>query len=319
MDLSIIIVNWNSKDYLRKCIGSILANTTGIEFEIIVIDSASFDGCDIMLRQYFPHVQFIQSRRNLGFAKANNEAFKVSRGKNILFLNPDTEIKGRAINALLQSLESMPSAGATGARLLNSDGSIQTSCVRAFPTILNQALDNKILQKWFPLSKLWGMAPLLNQSIEPTLVEAISGACLMVRRIAFEAVGLFSIDYFMYSEDIDLCFKLSEKSWKIYYIPDATLIHHGGKSSSQHSSNTRSDVIMLESRWRLFCKIRSYSYGQLYRFSMLFVSLVRILLLLFSFPVFIMRGKASSIIFSLKKWGARLRWAIGLENWVNEH
>ena len=108
MDLSIIIVNWNSKEYLRKCIASILAETHGIEFEIVVIDNASFDGCDEMLRQCYPQVRFIQSDRNLGFAKANNVAFKESSGQNLLFLNPDTEIEGVAIETLYINCALLP-------------------------------------------------------------------------------------------------------------------------------------------------------------------------------------------------------------------
>lgn len=316
MDLSIIIVNWNSRDYLKQSIASILENTSGIEFEIIVIDSASFDGCDQMLRQYYPQVRFIQSNSNLGFAKANNEAFKASLGRNLLFLNPDTEINGRAINVLLENLESMPAAGAAGARLLNSDGSVQTSCVRAFPTILNQVLDTEFLRKRFPLSEMWGMAPLQNRISEPTIVEAVSGACLMVKRKAFEEVGMFSPDYFMYSEDIDICYKLCNGGWKTYYVPAAVVIHHGSASSSQNSTSTFSDVMMLDSRWRFFRKTQPSWYSQLYRLAMFFVSISRIGFMLLMWPGLLILMRASLLEAALKKWTGRLRWTLGFEKWV---
>ena len=160
VDLSIIIVNWNSKDYLLKAIASVEAETKGIEFEVVVIDGGSFDGCDEMLQQSYPHVVFIQSDKNIGFAKANNEAFKVSRGRNILFLNPDTEVEGLAIKTLYDQLNALPNVGIVGPKLLNSDRSLQESCIRAFPTILNQVLESDMLRNLFPKAALWGMRPL---------------------------------------------------------------------------------------------------------------------------------------------------------------
>lgn len=164
MDLSIIIVNWNSKDYLRKAIASIETETKGIELEVIVIDGGSFDGCVEMLRRYYPQVVFIQSDKNLGFAKANNEAFKASRGRNILFLNPDTEVEGHAIKTLYDQLNALQNAGIVGPKLLNTDRSIQESCIRAFPTILNQVLESDVLRNMFPKAKLWGMKPLFQRA-----------------------------------------------------------------------------------------------------------------------------------------------------------
>jgi len=319
MDLSIIIVNWNSRDYLQKCIASILAVIHGIKFEIVVIDSASFDGCDEMLRQCYPQVRFIQSDQNLGFAKANNEGFKVSRGRNLLFLNPDTELKGDAVQALLRPLESLPNAGAVGTKLLNTDRSIQTSCIQSFPAIVNQILDSEALRQRFPRSRLWGMSPLFEQSAMPAEVDAISGACLMIKRSVFEAVGMFSTDYFMYSEDIDLCFKVWKAGWKTYYVPTANVIHHGGVSSSQSSVNTFSSVMMLESRWRFFRKTKPPIYCKIYRLAMFSSSLIRIGLLLLSWPIMRLRRENSSIEFALKKWGARLRWTLGLEKWVKSY
>ena len=181
----------------------------GLEFEIIVIDSASFDGCAEMLRKEFPQVRFIQSQENLGFAKSNNLAFRSATGESVLFLNPDTEIVGPAINVLHSALKMLPDAGVVGGRLLNSDGTVQTSCVQAFPTILNQLLNAESLRRRFPRSRLWGMAPLFDAGTKPKLVEAISGACVMLPRLLLEKIGVFSKDYFMYSEDIDLSYKVN--------------------------------------------------------------------------------------------------------------
>ena len=125
-----------------------------------------------------------------------------------LFLNPDTELVGPAINVLFDHLRALPDAGAVGCKLLNSDGTVQTSCIQSIPTILNQVLDSEASRAKWPRSLLWGMAPLFSASENPEEVEAITGACVMLKREVFEEVGLFSEDYFMYAEDIDLSYKI---------------------------------------------------------------------------------------------------------------
>ena len=214
MDLSIVIVNWNSADYLRQCLRSIHETVKNLNYEVIVIDNASFDGSEAIIKQEFPSVRFIQSNKNLGFARANNEAFKASSGHSILFLNPDTEVLGDAIEILHGQLRRLPRAGAVGPTLLNSDMTMQTSCIQPFPTICNQALDMEVLRGRFPRLKLWGMQALYSDSDIPAVVEVISGACLMVRREVFENIGMFSTDYFMYTEDIDLCYKIRTAGYK---------------------------------------------------------------------------------------------------------
>lgn len=319
MDLSIIIVNWNSKDYLLKSIASIEAETKGMELEIVVIDAASFDGCAEMLRQIYPHVLFIQSDRNVGFANANNEAFRAARGRNILFLNPDTKIEDFAIERLYSQLISLPKAGIVGAKLLNSDRSVQETCIRAFPTILNQVLDSNMLRKLFPRARLWGMKPLFVRSKGAKEVDAVSGACLMVKKSVFESVGMFSTDYFMYSEDVDLCLKVRKVGLNTYYVPTAVVVHYGGASSSQTSLNTFSAVMMLESRWRFFRKTRSLWYAKLYRLAMFGVSIIRIGLVLFMWLTRRLHGRESQNETVLKKWIARLRWTLGGESWVKDY
>jgi hypothetical protein len=297
---------------------SIQSTTRGEKYEIVVIDGGSFDGCGEMLKQCYPEVRFIQSDMNVGFAKANNEAFKASRGRNILFLNPDTELEDSSIHILLHQLESLPNAGIVGAKLLNSDKTIQTS-IQSFPNILNQIIDAKALRQRFPRWNSWGMRPLFEQFISPSEVEVVSGACLMIKRNVFEAVGRFSTDYFMYSEDVDLCFKVHRRGWKTYYIPNAVVVHHGGASSSKSSVKNISDVMMLESRWRFYRKTRSLWYCRKYCLAMFSVSLFRISLLIISWPVFKMLGKAILVDRAFRKWKARLRWTIGLENTVKNY
>jgi N-acetylglucosaminyl-diphospho-decaprenol L-rhamnosyltransferase len=275
MDLSIIIVNWNSKDYLRKCIASILAETHDLQYEIIVIDSASYDGCDRMLREEYPQVRFIQSTANLGFARANNLAFAASKGKAVLFLNPDTEVCGPAIQLMHKQLWATRDAGVVGCKLLNSDGSIQTSCIQSFPTILNQLLDTEPLRRRFPRSDLWGMAPLLSNNSTPQVAEAISGACVMLKRDVFESVGRFSMDYFMYAEDIDLSYKVQGKGYKNYFVPAAVVFHHGG-GSSQKVAKGMPVVMYHEAVWRFLRKFRGNAYACVYRVITMLTALARL-------------------------------------------
>jgi GT2 family glycosyltransferase len=312
MDLSIIIVNWKSKDYLNTCLESIRKWSNDLSIEIVVIDSGSFDGCAEMLRDHHPSVRFIQNDQNLGFATANNVAFRVSTGKYILFLNPDTEVIAHAIGTMYEHLERSPLAGAVGCRLLNSDGSLQTSCVQSFPTIFNQFFNAESFRGLFPKSRLWGMATLFADNNEPSEVEAVSGACLMMRRTTFDEVGLFSENYFMYAEDVDLCYKAQRAGYRNYYVPQATVIHFGGSSSQQRPSEF-SVIMMRSSIWDFLRRSKGELYALGYRASTLMAALGRIGCLLLLLPVYVTRGRLQAWLGSVRKWRAISIWSVGLK------
>jgi GT2 family glycosyltransferase len=208
MELSIICVNWNSLEYLRECIASVYQHTHGVSFEIIVVDNASPQGGVDALKQQFPEITIIKSEKNLGFAGANNVGFRRSSGDYVLFLNPDTKLAEPAINAMLQHIKMLPDAGIVGCKLLNTDLSVQLTSIQKFPTILNQVLDAEYLQLRWPHCFLWEIAPLFSNEVKLLKVEVITGACMLLRREVFERVGMFSEDYFMYAEDIDLNYKV---------------------------------------------------------------------------------------------------------------
>lgn len=285
-------------------------------FEVIVIDNASYDGCDKMLADRYPLVKFIQSPVNLGFAGANNIAYRQSRGKTLLFLNPDTEIFGQAISTMHQLLWKTPDAGAIGCTLLNSDGTLQTSCIKAFPTILNQAFDAEALRRRFPLLSFWGNRPLFECSDTPVPVEVISGACMMVKRQVFESVGLFSTDYFMYAEDTDLCHKVRAAGFVVYYTGAASGVHHGGGSSKQREGNYFADVVILESLFRFLTKSRGRLYGRLYSLTMGCVALFRVALMISFMALIPRRSKHAALRISLGKWVKIFRWSLGREEWA---
>lgn len=319
MDLSIIIVNWNSRVLLADALTSVHENVKGLAYEVVVIDSGSFDGCAEMLSHTYPWVRFVQSPINLGFAKANNEAFRLSRGETLLFLNPDTKVIGSAIQDLLHALKTQPDAGLVGPKLLNADGSVQETCVRAFPTLINQLLDSDFLRRHFPNSALWGKRALAATDSAPQQVEALSGASLMISRKAFEAIGLFSSDYFMYSEDMDLCLKASRAGFKAYYVPTAVVVHFGGASSSQSPTSNFSAVMRLESQWRYFRKMYSIRYAEIFRAAMFVASLLRIAALATVVPLQAMNPSKRGAMHSLWKWTARLRWTLGAQGWTRNY
>jgi len=316
VDLSIIIVNWRSVSVLRPCLASIYANAKDFSFEIIVVDNASFDGCAQMIDREFPKVRFIQGEQNVGFAKANNLGFARSNGKNLLFLNPDTEIVGPAITLMLYRIQSIADAGVVSCTLLNSDHSIQTSCVQRFPSIAYQLLDSELLRKLSPRSDLWGTRALFEPKTAPVSVEMVSGACLMIRRNVFEIVGQFDGEYFMYAEDMDLCYQVHRAGWKIYYVGDAVVIHHGGKSTDSKSGNHFPSILMNESMLRFVRNTRGELYARAYQATAGLNAVVRLSLLAMVFVSTFGKYRGRSIRNSLGKWSKVLRWSIGFEDWA---
>ncbi len=312
--LSIIIVNWNSREYVRKCLRSVYAHARDLSYEIIVVDSASFDGCGEMLSRQFPGVRFIQCEQNVGFARANNLGASQSRGECLLFLNPDTELVNPAINLLFTALNELENAGVVGARLLNTDRTLQTSCIQSFPTVANQALDCELLRRWFPCSSLWGMAALFDGSGKPAEVEAIIGACIMIRRAIFERIQGFDEGYFMYAEDIDLSLKVRQAGFKCLYLPAAEIIHHGG-GSSKSARNDFSVVMTRESVHRLLKCRRGSCVALGYRMAMGISALLRLPLLLIGITARKTAGRPVHTA-GFWKWLAVLRWSLGWEGWA---
>jgi hypothetical protein len=314
MDLSIIFVNWNSGDYLRECVASIYEHTCDVSFEIIVVDNASArDGLEAV-SQEFPETTIIKSRTNLGFAGANNVGYRRSSGSYVLFLNPDTRLIAPSINLMLQYIKALPGAGIVGCKLLNSDLSVQLSSIQKFPTILNQALDAEYLRLRWPHCPLWGIAPLFSDEVKVIPVEVIPGACMLLTREAFEKAGMFSEDYFMYAEDLDLNYKLRDAGFVNYYIGETAIIHHGGKSSSRQEVSQWATVMKFNAMWRLFRKTRGDAYGAGYRAAMGGVAVGRLVALTLMAPLGDVVWDRDSLRSASEKWRAVLSWALGRQS-----
>lgn len=229
MDLSIVIVSWNTRKLLEGCLSSIYANPPRDSFEVFVVDNASADGSVEMLRESFPQVQIIENSKNIGFARANNQAIERTKGRYLLLLNPDTEIKADALKVLVKFMDEHPEAGAAGSRLINSDGSIQVSCSPA-PTLFRE------LWRLFHLDRIrpYGVYDMENWGLEsPRPVDVLQGACLILRRPALDQVGLLDEGYFMYSEEVDLCYRIKQAGFFLYWVPGARVIHYGAESTKQ--------------------------------------------------------------------------------------
>ncbi|MEN3037660.1 MAG: glycosyltransferase [Candidatus Kryptonium sp.] len=234
VDLSIIIVNYNVKDFLENALISIRKATVGINTEIFVVDNASEDGSVEMIRQKFPDVKLIANSENLGFAKANNQALKLAKGKYILLINPDTIVQEDTFKVLISFFEAHPECGMAGCKVLNPDGTLQLACRRSFPTPWVAFTKMVGLSALFPRSKIFGRYNLTYlDPDEITEVDAVSGSFMMIRREVYEQVGGLDEDFFMYGEDIDWCYRIKKAGWKIYYVPLTQIIHFKGESTKR--------------------------------------------------------------------------------------
>lgn len=246
IDLSVIIVNWNTKDLLRNCLNSIYKTINNLIFEVIVVDNASADGSVKMLENEFPSVTRIINQENKGFGAANNQAFLIMKGKYALLLNSDTVLTSDAVNKLYNFFDTNEKTGIVCGQLLNADGSKQNS-VASFPSLLtlstNTSLLEFLLPGWFPSKRY--------KHTLPIEVDSAIGACMMIRKKALDEAGIFDERYFFFFEETDLAYMMRLKGWKIYHIPDAFIYHLQGQSIG-HNINSR--IEFFRSRYQFLKK-----------------------------------------------------------------
>ena len=229
MNLSIVIVNWNTCELLEQCLSSIFSHPPGGDFEVWVVDNASRDGSREMVQNQFPLVHLLANGSNSGFAHANNQALRKACGKYILLLNPDTVVMPGALDRLLRFMDENPGAGMAGPRLLNPDLTLQDSCYPR-PTLFRE------FWRMFHLESIrhQGTYPMDRWSLEECReVDVIKGACLILRCDTLYQVGFLDEDYYIYSEEVDLCYRLQQARWRLYWVPQAQVIHYGGQSTQQ--------------------------------------------------------------------------------------
>jgi GT2 family glycosyltransferase len=272
MKLSIIIVNWNTCELLQDCLASIHRNPPEAAFEVCVVDNASTDGSPEMVRERYPQVHLISNQENPGFARANNQGIQMSNGEYVLLLNPDTYVKPGALECLVQFLEGTPKAGGVGAQLLNPDQTLQVSCYPQ-PTLFRE------FWRMFHLDVLkpYAVYPMDKWKLDvPREVDVLMGACLLLRRKALEQVGWMDEDYFIYSEEVDLCTRVRKAGWKLFWQPQAEVVHYGGQSTQQVAESMF--LQLYQGKVLYFRKHHGWPAVQVYKLILFVAALGRLLL-----------------------------------------
>ncbi len=250
IDISIIIVSWNSKDYLDGCLRSLAPGAGPFSFEVFVVDNASRDGSADLVKKKFPWVHLILNSQNRGFAAANNQALRISRGRYVLLLNPDTRVHPKAIEGVVGFMDQHPDAAACGCLLLNEDGSVQHA-VRRFPTFGFALGAKTILGRMGLFRRSYDLVKMRDASFDAVMeVDQPSGAALFLRQSVLAEVGLLDERYFIFFEEVDLCRRIRDAGHRIYFFPDAHITHYGGRSRRQ----IREQIILpsLQSMLRYF-------------------------------------------------------------------
>lgn len=237
VELSIIIVSWNVRDYLARCLDSIAESLrlAPLSAEIIVVDSASSDGTVELLKEAYPHVRTLPQSENVGFTRGNNIGLAVAQGEFLLLLNPDTEVRGAALAEMVRYLREHPQVGILGAHTLNTDGTHQSSR-RRFPTLLTALFESTWLQPYAPRGLLERFYVHDVADTDIAAVDWVQGSALMLRRAVYEQIGGLDEGYVMFSEEVDFCKRAKLAGWEVIYHGGVYVVHHGGKSTEQVSA-----------------------------------------------------------------------------------
>lgn len=261
VDLSIVIVSWNTRDLLRECIESVCRHTKGVTIEVFVVDNASSDGSAKMVAETFPEVKLIANEVNAGFSKANNQAIRLSVGRYVALLNPDTLLIEDVFSPLVKFADENVGVGAIGPKILNADGkTIQYSCARRLPNLFFDFCRLSGLSRRFGKSRLFGGEYMgYWDHSDSRFVEALSGACMLVRKDAIDRVGMLDENQFMYGDEIDWCKRLRGAGYDVYYLSALSIIHYGGESAKFNAVLT--SVSAERSRLYYYQKHRGRGYS----------------------------------------------------------
>ncbi len=274
VDVSIIIVNWNTRELLAKCLRCVQDTVKKVSYDVYVVDNASSDGSPEMVRADFPAVKLIANTDNVGFARANNQAMKVCEGRYVLLLNSDAFVKADAIDYTVAFMDSHPDAGMVGCKLLYEDGRLQPSCAR-FPTLGSEVTIALGLDKLFPRSAFFGRYLMTDWDYGDTRpVEVIMGAYMLARSSVIQKVGMLDESFFMYSEEVDWCYRFQAAGWKVYFTPDVETVHLWGGSSKAVKVETL--IRLYKARVQFFRKHYGALTARLYKGVLVFNALLRV-------------------------------------------
>lgn len=304
VDLSIVIVSWNTKELLRECLKSVYQYTSGITFEVFVVDNASSDGSADMVQELFPQVHVIPNDYNAGFSKANNQAIRVSKGRYIALLNPDTLLIEDVFSPLIKYSDQHEKIGAIGPKILCKDGkTIQYACARKLPNLYFSFCSQSGLKNKFPRSRMFCGTDMSYWDHESSRsVECLSGACMVVRENAIDNVGLMDENQFMYADEIDWCKRFIDAGWQVYYYAGVRIIHYGGESSKQMKGF--GTIETSKATWYYYRKHKGRAYAFAYSLLVCFFSAAKYIR-----TIFLRRGKTG--IKDLNKiYRAKLDWSM---------
>jgi len=307
VDLSIVIVNWNTRELLQNCLESVRNTVKDLIWEAIVVDNASTDGSVAMLQEYFSEVRVIVNEKNRGFGAANNQAFALMKGRYALLLNTDAILTENAVAELFSFMESHPEAGMCCGQLLNRDGSKQNS-IAAFPTLFTLLINMPLMEYLLP-----GKYPSKRYDHhEPMAVESGVGACLMIRRAAMDSVGWFDERYFFFFEETDWAYRMNRGGWRVFYVPAARVYHFQGQSIGP---DIRSRIEFYRSRYQFFQKW----HGPLYYALIRFVIFLRLLInwLFTALAAVLTLGFSRRLRSKLSVYNALVRWHF--QPWSSPH
>lgn len=239
MDLSVIVVSYNTKDLLEQTIESVVKTTSNINYEIIVSDNDSTDGSPEMVKAKFPKVRLIENKANWGFSKGNNIAIKKAKGRYILLLNSDTVVKKDCLEKSLRYMDGHKDVGVLGCKVVLPSGELDHACKRGFPTPEASLYYMLGFHKFFPRNPKYG-AYLASHIRDDQVaeVDALMGAFMMLPREVIGQVGMLDENFFMYGEDLDWCYRIKAAGYKVIYYPKAEIIHYKGSSSKKKRGKT---------------------------------------------------------------------------------
>lgn len=234
--ISIIIVNYNVKDFLQSLLLSLDKALKNITHEIIIVDNASTDGSVELIKNNFSNVTLIDNKKNIGFSRANNLGLKISKGKYLLLINPDTLVSEDTFTEMIKFFETHPEVGLAGCKILNPDGTLQLACRRSFPGPWTSFCKVTGLSSLFPKSKIFARYNLTYLDEKKSYeVDAVSGSFMMFTRKVYEEIGGLDEEYFMYGEDLEYCYRIQKSGYKIYYVASTQIIHYKGESTKRSS------------------------------------------------------------------------------------
>jgi len=254
MKLSLIIVSYNTRDYLEECLKSIYDTFQDIAFEVIVVDNASADGSAALVQNKYPQVSLLAQETNTGFGRANNSGFNVSCGDYVMLLNSDAVLLPGTAAALLDFLEEHPQAGAVGPAVYLPDGKLQTRICGNLPSLCTLFNESFFLSRLFPRLALFPGLHREGLAAPVTEVGWISGVCMLFRREAYQKVNGFDPDFFLYAEDIDICLRLKNLGWPVYHMHNIAIRHYRGGSSQSNQKKIDNSVLQQRHLLKVFAK-----------------------------------------------------------------